>query len=87
MVKRSCPIFNPSTDQEEMNNVISDNHDKVKRVFVATLDDHTFSVANQDLLIEAWQPWKAFDVDSDHSPFSAPEQLLAILLQVITVNV
>lgn len=56
--------------------------DKVRRVFVKTLDDHLMATSDQEDMIKGWPPAEVFEVDSDHSAFcSAPAELFTILVQ------
>lgn len=58
--------------------------DKVKRVFIRTVQDRILKPELQDQLIQIWPPSKVLDIESDHSPFfSAPTQLINLLLEAM----
>ncbi|KAJ0076256.1 hypothetical protein Patl1_34609 [Pistacia atlantica] len=56
--------------------------DKVRRVYIKTLNDRVIKQEQQDAMIRSWPPSEIFDIESDHSPFfSAPFILFGFIIK------
>jgi len=60
-----------------------ENFERIPRIYVECLQDHTIPPHMQKMMIEATPCKKVYTLDSSHSPFlSMPEKLAAILAEV-----
>ncbi|XP_050209624.1 methylesterase 17 [Mercurialis annua] len=82
MLLRPGPIQALQSAQFKKEEEDDDGIEKVKRVYIKTLQDHVLTPQQQDAMINRWPPSQVYALDSDHSPFfSSPFLLFGLLLK------
>lgn len=57
--------------------------DEVQRVYITTTKDCMVKPEQQEAMIRRWPPSNVVAMDTDHSPFSAPERLFQLIVKLL----
>lgn len=61
--------------------------ERVRRVYIKTVQDKVMKPQQQEAMIEKWPPQEVYAIDSDHSPFfSNPFVLVSLLLKAASLS-